>query len=308
MSDFNLTIPAKGSESHTELVAVLGTSLYPGAAPASINMVIEYCRYAKLDPLLKPCHIVPMWDRATKSMRDVVMPGIGLYRIQASRTGCAGITEPEFGPLITKDLDGTTVTFPEWAKVTVSRIHPSGVVSQFTAREYWMENYAVRGGQDKSIAPNAMWKKRVYGQLAKCAEAQALRKGFPEVGAAPTAEEMEGKEFTELVNPDTGEITAAPAVKMPASKKATAAEIAKDTIIDVAATEVPQEPIPESALVEQNRPISAGALSLIRRMVAKANKGSEGDLCKRFLIEGDSFDAITESQFKDVKAHLMGVA
>ena len=27
-------------------------------------------------------------------------------------------------------------------------------------------------------------------QLAKCAEAQALRKASPEVGAAPTAEEM----------------------------------------------------------------------------------------------------------------------
>lgn len=38
-----------------------------------------------------------------------------------------------------------------------------------------------------------MWKKRGRGQLAKCAEAQALRKGFPEVGNQPTADEMEGK-------------------------------------------------------------------------------------------------------------------
>ena len=41
-----------------------------------------------------------------------------------------------------------------------------------------------------------MWKKRVYGQLAKCTEAQALRKAWPEVGQEPTAEEMEGKYFT----------------------------------------------------------------------------------------------------------------
>lgn len=40
-----------------------------------------------------------------------------------------------------------------------------------------------------------MWLKRAYAQLAKCAEAQALRKAFPEVGSAPTADEMEGKVF-----------------------------------------------------------------------------------------------------------------
>jgi len=64
---------------------------------------------------------------------------------------------------------------------------------EFTAKEFWKENYAVRGGKEKSIAPNAMWSKRPYGQIAKCAEAQALRKAFPEIGSEPTADEMEGK-------------------------------------------------------------------------------------------------------------------
>lgn len=177
-----------------ELMRVLKSSLYPGAADESIKLVLGYCRAAGLDPMQKPVHIVPMWDSKSSSMRDVVMPGIGLYRTQAARSGeYAGITEPEFGPDITESIGGIEVTYPQWCRVTVKRKLADGSVADFTAVERWRENYAVKGGKDRSIAPNAMWFKRPYGQLSKCAQAQALRMAFPEIGASPTAEEMEGK-------------------------------------------------------------------------------------------------------------------
>lgn len=175
------------------LFGALQSSLYPGASTDSIKMVLAYCQAANLDPMTKPVHIVPVWDSKAGQMRDVVMPGIGLYRIQAARTGCAGIGEPEFGPAVTETIGGQEITFPQWCKVTVRRRLESGEIVEFTAKEIWRENYAVKGGKDKSIAPNAMWQKRPFGQIAKCAEAQALRKAFPEIGSAPTAEEMEGK-------------------------------------------------------------------------------------------------------------------
>lgn len=181
-----------------DVMKVLQSSLYPGAAVDSIRMVMGYCRAAGLDVMQKPVHIVPMWDGKAKTMRDVVMPGIGLYRTQAARSGCAGVTEPEFGPDVTEDIGGVTVTYPAWCRVTVKRLLPNGQVVEFTAKEFWKENYAQKGGQEKSIAPNAMWLKRPYGQLGKCAEAQALRKAFPEVGSAPTADEMMGKAINEF--------------------------------------------------------------------------------------------------------------
>lgn len=179
-----------------DLLNVLSSSLYPGANKDSIRMVLGYCKAAGLDPMQKPVHIVPMWDSKAGAMRDVVMPGVTLYRTQASRSGSlAGVSEPEFGPMQTTTIGGQAISYPEWCKVTVRRLLPGGMVADFTAVEFWLENYAIKGGKDKSVAPNAMWTKRPRGQIAKCAEAQALRKAFPELGSAPTAEEMEGKQL-----------------------------------------------------------------------------------------------------------------
>lgn len=196
------------------MLATLSDSVYPGADPASVAMVLNYCRAARLDPLEKPVHIVAVWDSKLGRMRDVVMPGIGLYRTRAARTGqFAGQTEPEFGPMVEAVIGGVAIQYPEWARVTVHRQLDSGLVASFTAREYWLENYATKGGKDKSIAPNAMWLKRPRGQLGKCASAQALRMAFPELGAGPTAEEMEGK----AINADYVDVTK-PSVSMPTSK------------------------------------------------------------------------------------------
>jgi phage recombination protein Bet len=182
--------------SEDELMSVLQTSLYVGAQVSSIKMAVNYCKAAGLDIMQKPVHLVPMWDSKNNTMRDVVMAGIGLYRTQASRSGeMAGITEPEYGEDVTEQIGGVQITYPKWCRVTVKRTLPNGGVAEFVAVERWIENYAAKGGKEKSQAPNTMWAKRPYAQLAKCAEAQALRKAFPELGAMPTAEEMEGKEI-----------------------------------------------------------------------------------------------------------------
>lgn len=210
-----------------ELIDVLTSSLYPGANRNSVKLVLGYCKAAGLDPMQKPVHIVPMWDGKAKQMRDVVMPGVGLYRTQASRTGTfAGQSEPEFGPMITARIGGSEITYPEFAKVTVKKTMAGGAVAEFTAVEYWIENYAVKGGADKSIAPNAMWSKRPRGQIAKCAAAQALRLAFPEMGAQPTAEEMEGKHLQDdMPTQPTGEI-ASPELTRAADEAAISGEAA----------------------------------------------------------------------------------
>jgi len=202
----------------------LKSTIYPGAKDTSIMLAVDYCRARKLDPMLKPVHLVPMQvsvkhegRQDTKEWRDVPMPGIGLYRIQAARSGdYAGADEPEFGPEVTRDFTGydnktVTCSFPQWCKFTVRKLIGDRVV-EFSAKEYWLENYASLA-RDKD-APNAMWAKRPYAQLAKCAEAQALRRAWPEIGSEPTAEEMAGKTLdADEIRDVTPEKKAAPTVR-----------------------------------------------------------------------------------------------
>lgn len=209
-----------------ELFGVLRASLYPGARDESIKMAVTYCKAAGLDIMQKPVHLVPMYDSKSKEMRDVVMPGIGLYRTQAARSGdYAGVTEPVFGDDVTETFPeesgyqgkvspAVTLTFPAWCKVVVKRRMADGQVAEFAAIERWKENYATSGKNSKQ--PNSMWSRRPYAQLAKCAEAQALRKAFPEFGSQPTADEMEGKEIDMgMVDRSTGEVTPASRAELP---------------------------------------------------------------------------------------------
>lgn len=290
-----------------ELIDVLRNSLYPGAQDASIKLVLSYCKAAGLDPMQKPVHIVPMkvstgkqdergYD--VKENRDVIMPGIGLYRTQAARTSqYAGVTEPDFGPMkimkyvetVWEDVENgrrqkrqtnAELEYPEWCRVTVKRV-VGDQVREFTAREYWLENYATKSASSQE--PNAMWKRRPFGQLAKCAEAQALRKAFPEFGAQATADELEGKQLDD--DGMTIEMpTTKPPVEPPQSKSAKQ-KPADVTDVDPKTT----EPKGAAAQAEEQpiaKPISDSALRVLKTKMENASV-SEADIKKKFGFDLD---------------------
>jgi phage recombination protein Bet len=202
----------------------LCNSVYPGAQPASIVMVHEYCKARGLDPLKKPVHIVPMQvtdaRNGNKEWRDVVMPGIAEHRITAMRTGLyAGMDDPVYG----EPIDYKGVTAPEFIRVTVYRMI-NGVRVPFPHVEYFTESVQTKSSGEV----NKMWTRRPRGQLLKCAEAGALRKAFPEeLGGEITAEEALTMEAGEkIINsiPDEG-------IKDP-SRKSAQTQRGHDGLID----------------------------------------------------------------------------
>lgn len=187
----------------TAVWTTLQNSVFPGAKDESILLAVDYCKARKLDILKKPCHIVPMsvTDAKTgnKNWRDVIMPGIYEQRITAFRTGqMAGQDEPVFGDTVT--FRG--IEAPEWCRVTVYRFINNERCA-FSHTEYFSEACATT----KEGKPNSMWSKRPRGQLAKCAEAGALRKAFPdELGGVITADEVNEESINQhgATTPDNG--------------------------------------------------------------------------------------------------------
>lgn len=335
-----------------ELIEVLRSSLYPGASPQSCALVLGYCRAAGLDPMLKPVHLVPMYDKNTGQNRDTIMPGIGLYRIQAARTGqYAGQDAPVFGPNVVMNyakpvvewVEGSNgkkfkretlvdkeLSYPEWCSVTIYRI-VGGVRCQFVAVEYWIENYATAGRY--SDAPNEMWAKRSRGQLAKCAEAQALRKAFPEVGSMPSADELEGRtfefegeqEFTPPAKPRRASEAApvAPALPEPDDSNVLPTMIVIDEAHKVAT--LPPEPAHEQAAPAQKAvapaPKQAAAqastdtgesatqgecMNAIKTATAKRiNLGELLNEMELFNLDPATLNGLTKAQFKSIKARLL---
>lgn len=181
----------------------LCNSLFPGAKPQSVLMVLDYCAARKLDPLKKPCHIVPMEVKDARSgnyeWRDVVMPGVYEHRTTAQRTGLyLGHSKPEYGPVV--EVMG--VTAPEWCEMTVYRWNAAAnVKAEFPVCVFFSEVVAVtKDRKTHEWKANARWSKAPRQMLTKCCEAAGLREAFPdEIGGEQTAEEMDGQRAVDLV-------------------------------------------------------------------------------------------------------------
>jgi phage recombination protein Bet len=154
-----------------EDIALIRDTVCRGASDAEFRLFINQAVRTGLDPLARQIYSVPRGDGRT------IQTGIDGYRLIAQRTG-------EYAGSDDAVYDTETETNPGRATVTIWRF-VAGERCAFTATARWTE-YKPAAGQDH------MWKKMPYLMLAKCAEALALRKAFPqELSGIYTDAEME---------------------------------------------------------------------------------------------------------------------
>jgi phage recombination protein Bet len=137
-----------------------------------------------LDPLAGQLHAVFRWDGRLGRDKMAIQTGIDGFRLVAQRTNqYAGQDDAVFTP---EDED---TKYPTKASVTIYKVIKGARVA-FTATARWKE-YAVWNKTKDGMKLSPMWERMPYAMLAKCAEALALRKGFPnELSGLYSQEEM----------------------------------------------------------------------------------------------------------------------
>lgn len=148
-----------------------------GAPESEARALLAIAEARGLNPILGECYFVKRWDNEQRREKWAVQAAIDSFRIKAEQTGLyAGQDEPEYE----YDREGNVTL----ARVRVWRKDwPRPAVGVARWEEYVQTT--------KEGKPTKFWRQMPHNQLAKCAEALALRKAFPAVlSKVYTPEEM----------------------------------------------------------------------------------------------------------------------
>ena len=173
----------------TDQVELIKRTICAESSDDELKLFLHVAKKSKLDPFAKQIHAVKRYTKNGPVMS--IQVGIDGYRLIAHRTGlCAGISDATFTHKM--DTNGKPLRVIDSATVIVKKV-VAGTVCEFAATAYWDEYAPYYFDKRQGIdALSAMWKQRPKGQLAKCAEALALRKAFPnELSGLYTEEEMQ---------------------------------------------------------------------------------------------------------------------
>lgn len=167
-----------------EQLDLLKSTICKGLDDGEINLFAHVCKQTSLNPFMRQIYPVKRYDTNLEKDCMTIQTGIDGFRLIAERTGnYAPGREPTFIYNEHRKLESATAY--------IKKLTKDGTWHEVSATAFFDE-YAQRK-KDKSLT--TFWVKMGHNQLAKCAEALALRRAFPaEMSGIYTREEMQQAE------------------------------------------------------------------------------------------------------------------
>lgn len=175
---------------NNQQVEILKNSMCKGVTNEEFQVFLMACAKTQLDPFMRQIYAVKRWDNRLKKEIMTIQTGIDGYRLIAERTERYA---PGRKPTYEYDSVGNLISATAYIKKLTNDGTWHEVEAEAYLDEYCQTTVDKNTGEKKAIG---MWNTMQRNQLAKCAEALALRKAFPaEMSGVYTKEEMKQAEF-----------------------------------------------------------------------------------------------------------------
>lgn len=186
-------------------VELIKRTIAKGASDDELQLFLQVAKKHRLDPFTRQLHLIPRWNKELENTDGskggfvrTIQIGIDGYRQMASRYSDFGSVSKAIYGVDQKCPNKPSLTVPSSAEI---RVYKKGLAEPSVGEAKWSEFAPV--DIDDKVA--FMWRKMPYHMLAKCAEALALRKAYPDLADIYTKEEMqqgEQRERMEIPDPE----------------------------------------------------------------------------------------------------------
>lgn len=222
---------------------------------AELAAFLHVCQRRRLDPFTRQVYLIGRWDKREQRKVFNIQTSIDGFRLIARRAADASGIDYEYEDTLYYAPDGTVHTAWLWESPPAA----VKVVVVRNGRRYdAVARYAAYVQTNKDGNPTGQWRTMPDTMTAKCAEALALRKAFPEdLGGLYTSDEMGQADNPERV------------IQGQAMREAPRAESRRPS-----PTPIEASPLPASAPAPESAPADGQMSQAAQRLLVEAEEAA----------------------------------